>query len=156
VDEHAEAGLAPPLHAGVALGWGFGVLDGGDGVIDGLGVWLAAFELRVAYGAGNEKECGSDAAVSDFQGSSLGRNTGTGIIGENIRLPVQIEKMPLTGCRGLSSCVQKTESLTRIYTDETDLRTGKSKNDDEIQGSFTSFRMTDVKETTPKTVNGSF
>jgi hypothetical protein len=27
VDEHAEACLAPPLHAGVALGWGFGVLS---------------------------------------------------------------------------------------------------------------------------------
>ena len=27
VDEHAEAGFAPPFHAGVALGGGFGVLD---------------------------------------------------------------------------------------------------------------------------------
>ena len=40
VDEHAEAGFAPPFHAGVALGWGFGVLDGGDGVIGRSGVGL--------------------------------------------------------------------------------------------------------------------
>ena len=33
VDEHAEAGFAEPLHAGVALSRGFGVLDGGDGVV---------------------------------------------------------------------------------------------------------------------------
>ena len=39
------------------------------------------------------------------------------------------------------SCT-KTEGSTRISTDETDLRTGKSKNNDEIQGSFTAFRMT--------------
>jgi len=47
VDEHAEAGLAPPLHAGVALGWGFGVLNRGYrmGLRDGVG--LVAFELRV-------------------------------------------------------------------------------------------------------------
>ena len=37
VDEHAEAGLAPPLHAGVALGGGFGVLNGLDGVVFGGG-----------------------------------------------------------------------------------------------------------------------
>jgi hypothetical protein len=34
----------------------------------------------------------------------------------------------------------KTQGLTRICTDETDLRTGKS--NDEIQGAFTPFRMT--------------
>src|SRR5579871_6123455 len=38
MDEHAEASFAPPLHAGVALGWGFGVLDGGDGMVGGGGV----------------------------------------------------------------------------------------------------------------------
>ena len=48
MDEHAEAGLAPPCHAGVTLSRGFGVLNGGDGVRDGLSVGLAAFELRVA------------------------------------------------------------------------------------------------------------
>src|SRR5882757_6727972 len=46
----------------------------------------------------------------------------------------------------------KTEGLTRIYTDETDLRTGKSKNKDKIQGSFMGpaagppFRMTTKNE----------
>ena len=50
VDEHAEAGLAPPLHAGVALGRGLGVLNGGDGMVDGRCVGLAAFELRVGKG----------------------------------------------------------------------------------------------------------
>ena len=43
VDEHAEAGLAPPLHTGVALGCGFGVLDRRDRVVDSLGVRLASF-----------------------------------------------------------------------------------------------------------------
>ena len=32
MDEHAEAGFAPPVHACVALRGGLGVLDGGDGV----------------------------------------------------------------------------------------------------------------------------
>jgi hypothetical protein len=41
----------------------------------------------------------------------------------------------------LETCL-RTEGLTRIRTDETDLRTDKSKNNDEIQGSFTAFRMT--------------
>jgi hypothetical protein len=48
MDEHAEAGLAPPLHAGVALGWGFCVLDGWDGVIGGSGVGWGACELGAA------------------------------------------------------------------------------------------------------------
>ena len=47
VDEHAEAGLAPPLHAGVALGWGFGFLDCPHGVGEGLREGRVAFELRV-------------------------------------------------------------------------------------------------------------
>ena len=47
VDEHAEAGLAPPLHAGVALGGGLGVLNSGDGVVDGSGVGLAALQLSI-------------------------------------------------------------------------------------------------------------
>ncbi len=55
VDEHAEAGFAPPCHAGVALGGGFGVLDGGDGVVGGLGDRWAAFELRVAERCGGEE-----------------------------------------------------------------------------------------------------
>ena len=63
VDEHAEAGLAPPLHAGVALGGGFGVLNGGDGVVDGLGVRLASFQLCVAQCSGGEEESGGDAAA---------------------------------------------------------------------------------------------
>jgi hypothetical protein len=37
VDEHAEACFAPPVHAGVELGGGFGVLDRGDGVRGLLG-----------------------------------------------------------------------------------------------------------------------
>ena len=48
VDEHAEAGLAPPLHASIALGWSLGVLDGGDGMFLGDGEGFVAFELRVA------------------------------------------------------------------------------------------------------------
>jgi hypothetical protein len=48
VDEHAEAGFAPPLHASVALGWGLGVLNRGDGMVDGLDDRLAPFQLRVA------------------------------------------------------------------------------------------------------------
>ena len=55
VDEHAEAGFAPPLHAGVFLGGGFGVLDGGDGVVDGGGVGWGACELRVGDGGGEEE-----------------------------------------------------------------------------------------------------
>jgi len=34
---------------------------------------------------------------------------------------------------------------TADFTDETDLRTGKDKDKDEIQGSFTAFRMTTSK-----------
>ncbi|MCU1247398.1 MAG: hypothetical protein JWQ49_427 [Edaphobacter sp.] len=68
VDEHAEAGFAPPLHAGVALGGGFGVLDGGYGVIDGLGVRLAAFELPVAERCGGEEKGEGDAAEGLVQG----------------------------------------------------------------------------------------
>jgi hypothetical protein len=33
VDEHAEAGFTPPLHAGVALLPGFGILNGGNRMI---------------------------------------------------------------------------------------------------------------------------
>jgi hypothetical protein len=90
VDEHAEAGFAPPLHSGVALGRGFGVLDGGDGMVDRRCVGLGAFELRVAPGRGGDEKCGGDAAVRYFQVSSSGRSDGRGIIGENIYLLVQI------------------------------------------------------------------
>jgi len=69
VDEHAESGLAPPLHAGVALGGGFGVLDGGNGMIDGSGVGGCACELRVAERGRDEKKDGGDAAEGLFQGS---------------------------------------------------------------------------------------
>ncbi len=72
VDEHAEAGLAPPLHAGVALGGGFGVLDGRDGMVDGRCVGLAALELGVADGGGDQEERGGDAAEGDFQVLSSG------------------------------------------------------------------------------------
>jgi aspartate/methionine/tyrosine aminotransferase len=44
----------------------------------------------------------------------------------------------------LRTCLE-TEGLTRICTDETDLRTDKSRDNDEIQGSFTPFRMTKDK-----------
>jgi hypothetical protein len=40
----------------------------------------------------------------------------------------------------LSRRMARTEGLTRIGTDETDLRTGNSK--DEMQGAFATFRMT--------------
>ncbi len=40
VDEHAEAGIAPPCHARVALGGGLGVLDGGNRMIGGGGIRL--------------------------------------------------------------------------------------------------------------------
>jgi hypothetical protein len=61
----------------------------------------------------------------------------------------------------LRTCL-KTEGLTRIYTDETDLRTGKSKNNAEIQASFTGpaagprFRMTTKNKEQQKTLNDSF
>ena len=72
VDEHAEAGFAPPLHAGVLLSGGLGVLAGGDGVVDGGGVGGGACELRVADGAGGEKgDC--DSAEGWFQGGSPGK-----------------------------------------------------------------------------------
>jgi aspartate/methionine/tyrosine aminotransferase len=41
----------------------------------------------------------------------------------------------------LRTCLE-TEGLGRIFTDETDLRTDKSKDNDEIQESFTPFKMT--------------
>ena len=63
VDEHAEAGLAPPLHASVALGWGLCVLNRGDRVVDGLGVGLASFQLRVAHCSSGEDDGGDDAAA---------------------------------------------------------------------------------------------
>jgi hypothetical protein len=44
----------------------------------------------------------------------------------------------------LRICI-KTEGLTRIHTDETIKNGQKAKSNSEIQGSFTSFRMTDVK-----------
>ena len=50
VNEHAEACFAPPLHAGVALGWSFGVLDGGDGVVGGGGVGRGACQLPEGEG----------------------------------------------------------------------------------------------------------
>ena len=72
VDEHAEAGFAPPLHAGVALGGGFGVLVGGDGVVGRLGDGCAAFELRVAEGCGGEEKGGGDGATNSVQSGSSG------------------------------------------------------------------------------------
>ena len=55
----------------------------------------------------------------------------------------------------LRTCL-RTEGLTRICTDETDLRTGKSKNNDEIQGSFSPFRMTTKNKAQQKALNDSF
>ena len=49
----------------------------------------------------------------------------------------------------LRSCL-KTEGSPRICTGETDSRTDKSKSNDEIQGSFTTFRMTALKQTALK------
>ena len=72
MDEHTEAGLAPPLHAGVALGGSFRVLDGGDGMVHRRCVGLTALQLRVGDGGGGEEERGGDAAVSDFQVLSSG------------------------------------------------------------------------------------
>ena len=54
--------------------------------------------------------------------------------------------MQLSSTNSLRSCL-KTKGLTRICTDETDLKTDRSKNNNEIQGSFTPFGMTDVNET---------
>lgn len=45
VDEHAESGIAPPGHACIALSGRLGVLNGGNRVIGGSGVGLAALEL---------------------------------------------------------------------------------------------------------------
>ena len=71
VDEHAETGLAPPLHARIALGWSLSVLDGGNRMVDRLRDRCAAFELGVAERCGGEKEgCGGDGATSSVQGDS--------------------------------------------------------------------------------------
>ena len=82
VDEHAEAGLAPPFHAGVALGGGFGVLDGGDGMGGGGGD-AVAFELGVSGGGEEEAAAArSGAAASEVRrrvtGDLEGRNGGRG------------------------------------------------------------------------------
>ena len=42
VDEHTEAGFAPPLHPDIALGGALGVLNGGDRMMNGLRIRLAA------------------------------------------------------------------------------------------------------------------
>src|SRR6202042_821305 len=73
VDEHAETGFAPPLHARIALGRSLGVLDGGNRMVDRLRDRCAAFELRVAERCAGEKEgCGGDGATSSVQGDSSG------------------------------------------------------------------------------------
>lgn len=73
VDEHAEAGLAPPGHASVALRGGFGVLDCRDRMICGGGVGFAALELGKAERCrGGEEESGCDAAMQKIHGRSFG------------------------------------------------------------------------------------
>src|SRR5882757_3123559 len=44
VNKHAEACLAEPLHAGVALGWSFGVLNSRNGMVFSCGD-VIAFQL---------------------------------------------------------------------------------------------------------------
>jgi hypothetical protein len=89
VDEHSEAGVAPPLHAGVALGGSFGVLDGGDGMIGGSGVGLGVLELGVGERRG-EKQGSGDGAMERFHSVSFPRNDGSEIIGESLYLLVQV------------------------------------------------------------------
>ncbi len=72
VDEHTEAGIAPPGHAGIALGGGLGVLNGGDGMVDGRGVGFGALELGVAERCGGEEETGGEAAIGELHVESLG------------------------------------------------------------------------------------
>ena len=91
VDEHAEAGFAPPLHAGVALGGSFGVLDGGDGVVGGGGVGRCACELRVAERCrgkdGGDGEC---CGRLSFKGVPPGAGFGCrGIVCEKAMLQVK-------------------------------------------------------------------
>ena len=45
VDEHTEAGFAPPLHPDIAPGGALGVLHGGDRMMNGLRIRLAALQL---------------------------------------------------------------------------------------------------------------
>ena len=68
VDEHAEACIAPPLHACIALGRGLFILDGGNRMVDRLGDRCAAFELRVAERCGGKEKGGGDAAEGSVQG----------------------------------------------------------------------------------------
>ena len=72
MDEHAEAGFAPPGHARVALRWRFGVLDGGDRVVDGGLVGLGTLKLGVGESGGGDQESGGDAAVQEIHAESLG------------------------------------------------------------------------------------
>ena len=71
VNEHAEAGITPPGHAGVSLSGSLLVLDGGDGMVDGGGVSLGALELRIGQRGGGEKEAGCDASVQELHGVFL-------------------------------------------------------------------------------------
>ena len=71
VDEHAEAGLAPPRHAGVLLRGGLGVLDGGDGMLrTSGGIEGSALKLRAGGGRGGREheQRGGEAAAQGEPG----------------------------------------------------------------------------------------
>jgi hypothetical protein len=82
VDEHAEAGGTPPIHAGVALERGFGVLNGRHRM-RGVGGDVFAFDLR--KGGGNHQkagESGSKGAAVQVHGESSEWNDDSGIVCE--------------------------------------------------------------------------
>jgi hypothetical protein len=64
VDKHAEAGFAPPLHAGIALGWSLSILNGLDRMLNRLRVGLAALQLGVTQRTGGDEYDGSDGTVN--------------------------------------------------------------------------------------------
>ena len=82
MDEHAEARLAPPLHASIPLRGRFGVLNGEDGMMRGCGVYLVALQLGIAQSADSEEGGGSDA-LGQIQADLTGRSSGLKIVGEN-------------------------------------------------------------------------
>jgi len=81
----------------------------------------------------------------DFNGSERSRLSGVSGVPCSLWAECDVPKIPKM-FPVLRSCL-KTEGSPRICVGETDLRTDKSKSNDEIQGSFTPLRMTAIKQT---------
>jgi len=74
VDKHAESGRPPPLHTCIALGWCFGVLNGGDGMMV-RGIDVISFELGERGGCDQKAgESGGKGSAVQVHGASLGWN----------------------------------------------------------------------------------